>query len=83
MFFVFLARFKAFKGMGIQAELWEDKQLEAAILIERLKGLAGTTAGPLLSISSRMDRLGSTFNRREEKGAQRHSSTNGEVAVRA
>ena len=32
-----LARFKRFKGLGFEAELWEDKQKEAADLIERLK----------------------------------------------
>lgn len=34
-----LARFKRFKGLGFEAELWEDKQKEAAELIERLKGV--------------------------------------------
>lgn len=32
-----LSRFKRFKGLGFEAELWEDKQKEAADLIERLK----------------------------------------------
>ena len=32
-----LARFKRFKGLGFEAELWEDKQKEAADLIDRLK----------------------------------------------
>ncbi|MBS0237091.1 MAG: hypothetical protein JSR89_01555 [Proteobacteria bacterium] len=34
-----LARFKKFKGMGFEAELWEDKQKEAANLIDRLKNV--------------------------------------------
>lgn len=34
-----LARFKRFKGLGFEAELWEDKQKEAADLIDRLKGI--------------------------------------------
>lgn len=34
-----LARFKRFKGLGFEAELWEDKQKEAADLIERLKNV--------------------------------------------
>jgi hypothetical protein len=34
-----LARFKRFKGLGFEAELWEDKQKEAAELIEKLKGI--------------------------------------------
>ena len=34
-----LSRFKRFKGLGFEAELWEDKQKEAADLIERLKSV--------------------------------------------
>jgi hypothetical protein len=34
-----LARFKKFKGLGFEAELWEDKQKEAANLIDQLKGI--------------------------------------------
>jgi len=34
-----VARFKRFKGLGFEAELWEDKQKEAADLIERLRGM--------------------------------------------
>jgi hypothetical protein len=44
MFFLCLiyanvSRFKRFKGLGFEAELWEDKQKEAADLIERLKSI--------------------------------------------
>lgn len=44
MFFLCLiysnvARFKRFKGLGFEAELWEDKQKEAADLIERMKNI--------------------------------------------
>ncbi len=31
-----LTRFKRFKGLGFEAELWEGKQIEAEILIDRL-----------------------------------------------
>ena len=34
-----LARFKKFKGLGFEAELWEDKQKEAADLIDQLKSI--------------------------------------------
>lgn len=34
-----LARFKRFKGLGFEAELWEDKQKEAAQLIDRLQNV--------------------------------------------
>lgn len=36
-FYSNLARFKKFKGLGFEAELWEDKQKEAVHLIDRLK----------------------------------------------
>lgn len=32
-----ISRFKRFKGLGFEAELWEDKQKEAADLIQRLR----------------------------------------------
>ena len=38
-FYANLARFKRFKGLGFEAELWEDKQKEAADLIDRLKNV--------------------------------------------
>lgn len=34
-----VTRFKRFKGLGFEAELWEDKQKEAEDLIERLKNV--------------------------------------------
>ncbi|MEF2549194.1 hypothetical protein VQ045_18725 [Aurantimonas sp. E1-2-R+4] len=34
-----VARFKRFKGLGFEAELWEDKKKEAEELIERLKNV--------------------------------------------
>lgn len=38
-FYSNLARFKKFKGLGFEAELWEDKQKEAADLVDRLKSI--------------------------------------------
>ena len=42
-FFAFIysdiSRFKRFKGFGFEAELWEEKQQEAAELIDRLKAV--------------------------------------------
>lgn len=38
-FYSNLSRFKKFKGLGFEAELWEDKQKEAANLIDRLKSV--------------------------------------------
>lgn len=36
-FYSNIARFKRFKGLGFEAELWDDKQKEAEQLIDRLK----------------------------------------------
>lgn len=47
-----LAKFKRFKGFGFEAELWEEKQEEAAKLVERLKQLALVTCGPLVRVVS-------------------------------
>ena len=41
----FLSKFKRFKGFGLEAEMWEDKQLEAEAIINKFKSL--------LSIQSR------------------------------
>jgi hypothetical protein len=38
-FYSNLSRFKKFKGLGFEAELWENKQKEAADLISRLKSV--------------------------------------------
>lgn len=38
-FYANISRFKRFKGLGFEAELWEDKQREAEQLIDRLKAV--------------------------------------------
>lgn len=40
LIFVFLSRFKKFKGLGIEAELWEDTQKEAEKLVETLTDIS-------------------------------------------
>lgn len=65
-FYSNLARFKRFKGLGFEAELWEDKQREAAALIERLKSV--------VSIYTREIVMGSVMRGRwggDEKWAKR------------
>ncbi len=47
-FFGSLARFRRFKGLGFEAELWDDKQEEAAILIEKVKAAVGMNFRQLL-----------------------------------
>jgi hypothetical protein len=36
LIFVFLARFKRFEGLGIKAEMWEDKMKEAEQLVDKM-----------------------------------------------
>ncbi len=38
-FYANISRFKRFKGLGFEAELWEDKQREAAALVDKLKAI--------------------------------------------
>lgn len=65
MIFAFLSRFKRFKGLGVEAEMWEDKQTEAADLIDRLRKLTTATAKPIFSIAPRMGRWDSALPRQE------------------
>lgn len=53
-----LARFKKFKGLGFEAELWEDKQKEAADLIERLKSIVAVYTREIVMGSVMRGRLG-------------------------
>ena len=68
-FFSFLysnvSRFKRFKGLGFEAELWEDKQKEAADLIERLKSV--------VTIYSREIVMGSVLRMRFGGSRWKHS----------
>ncbi|MET3527191.1 hypothetical protein [Phenylobacterium koreense] len=63
--FLQLSRFKAFKGLGFEAELWEDKQKEAAELVERTRDLLGVLSTTMLTAAPRLGRLGTAFSRRE------------------
>lgn len=57
----FLARisqFKRFKGWGFEAEMWEDKQIEAVKLIEALKNVATLTAREVMLQSVKSGRWG-------------------------
>ncbi|WP_343763184.1 hypothetical protein [Sphingomonas molluscorum] len=57
-FYSNLARFKRFKGLGFEAELWEDKQKEAADLIERLKSVVTVYTREIVMNSVLRGRLG-------------------------
>lgn len=53
-----VARFKRFKGLGFEAELWEDKQKEAADLIDRLKNVVSIYTREVVLGKVKAGRLG-------------------------
>lgn len=53
------SRFKHFKGFGFEAEMWDQKQIEAAALIDRLTQLSESTAQQTGLIASRLGLWGS------------------------
>lgn len=57
-----LARFKRFKGLGFEAELWEDKQREAADLIDRLKTVVSIYTNEVVMSSVTSSRLSDGAN---------------------
>lgn len=63
--FVQLSRFKRFKGMGFEAELWEAKQEEAEDLINRTRSLLAILSAATLRSAPRMGRWMVGFERRE------------------
>ena len=51
-----VSRFKKFKGLGFEAELWEDKKREAADLVERLKKIVSIYTEEVVLIRVRQGR---------------------------
>lgn len=49
-----LAKFKRFKGYGFEAEMWEEKQAEAAKLVERLSTLSDAVAQQVALFASKL-----------------------------
>jgi hypothetical protein len=49
-----LSKFKRFKGFGFEAEMWEQKQEEAAALINHLKGLSKVASRQTASLAARV-----------------------------
>jgi hypothetical protein len=49
-----LAKFKRFKGFGFEAEMWEEKQIEAAALVDRLSLLSEAVAQQVALIASKL-----------------------------
>ncbi len=59
------ARFKRFKGFGFEAEMWDQKQIEAAALIDRLSILSATSAEQTGLIASHLGLMDSGFTNPE------------------
>jgi hypothetical protein len=57
-FYSNIARFKRFKGLGFEAELWEDTQKEAEKLIQRLKSVVAVYTREIVLGKVRENRLG-------------------------
>lgn len=63
MFFLCLiysnvSRFKRFKGLGFEAELWEDKQKEAESLIQQLKSIVEVYTREIVMMNVMAGRVG-------------------------
>lgn len=70
MFFLCLiygnvSRFKRFKGLGFEAELWEDKQKEAADLIDRLKNIVQVYTREIVMMKVLAGRWGTIYKWRD------------------
>lgn len=66
LFFVFLARFKRFKGpFGIEGEMWEQQMEHAKELSDRLSELARVLVQPMVRTSMRTGRWDSSLSRQE------------------
>jgi hypothetical protein len=63
--FAYLARFKRFKGLGFEGELWEEKLEEAAHIINRMRSLSVAFSQPILTMAARSGLFDSSFSRRE------------------
>jgi len=59
------SRFKHVKGFGFEAEMWDQKQIEAAKLIDRLTLLSETTAQQIVLIATRVGFYGETLTIRQ------------------
>lgn len=65
LIFVFLSQFKRFKGLGIEAEMWEREMEEAQEIAEKFRNLATVVAKPLITNSMRLGRWSTGISRRE------------------
>jgi hypothetical protein len=62
LIYVNVSRFKRFKGLGFEAELWEDKQKEAADLIDRLQNIVKVYTHEIVMMKVMAGRWGGASN---------------------
>ncbi len=81
LIFLYLSQFKRFKGLGIEAELWEQEMEEAEQLVSRLQGLSVAVSEPLMYMAARSGRWSSGIPRRKKfemmKGIEAQLRDNG------
>jgi hypothetical protein len=51
-----ISQFKHFNGFGFEAETWDQKQVEAARLVDQLQGLTKATSRELALVASKIGR---------------------------
>ena len=51
-----ISKFKRFKGFGFEAEMWEQKQAEAAALVDQLKSLSKVISKQMAVLATRVGR---------------------------
>ena|SRR5271166_3431027 len=57
-----LAKFKHIKGFGFEAEMWEEKQIEAAALVDRLTLLSEAVSEQMALIASKLGLWGGSLS---------------------
>lgn len=60
-----LSKFKHFKGFGFEAELWEQKQAEAAEIVDQMKSLSKLVSWQVSSMAARIGMWDSAFSMSE------------------
>jgi hypothetical protein len=60
-----LAKFKHIKGFGFEAEMWEEKQIEAAALVDRLTLLSEAVSEQMALIASKLGLWGGSLTNTE------------------
>ena len=65
LIFSYLSRFKRFKGLGVEAELWDQTKDEAALLVKTLRSLATVVSEQLVVLSARTGRWDAAMSARE------------------